>query len=358
MSDENPHPFNRSAIDDVLRTVSGGVATSVRKQIVDAVEDGLRDYLAGVINLNSLGNLGTPQVMVRVRTFQTILDEFRRILDDRYAHVLEHIGQNIGFNFGVSLVSILRNANWIPLNFEALLEFWARFDSSAQIGQVRFSYEKASGEAVVDVRIKDLFLTLGYGQDEPLRHCGFMVGYFAAGMDLVSLLWTRWIRNSIYASPETSWRANRCVNQGQDHEYVTAFTVGLRPEKFPEARDVLVLAIDACQAGNWVESMIDARICLENCLLRIVGEVPSTKFSFGRLLEQLRGVRADIDYEKWRTTYALCSESAHQVSSQNEIAVLGHLFNVWTCLNEGENVELSPEQLGLLRHAREKYLIP
>lgn len=98
--DMNPTPFTGSDIDKVLTTVSGGIESNVRKHIIDTVELGLRDYLAGVVNLNSLGDLGTPQVMIRVRTFQTILDEFRHLLDDRYSHILERVGQNIGFNLG------------------------------------------------------------------------------------------------------------------------------------------------------------------------------------------------------------------------------------------------------------------
>src|SRR5262249_27633744 len=99
-------PFATPDIDRVLTAVSGGLASDVREHIMQAVDSGLRDYLAGVVNLNSLGDLGTPQVMIRVRTFQTILDEFRRLLDDRYATIIEHIGSSIGFNFGISLIRI------------------------------------------------------------------------------------------------------------------------------------------------------------------------------------------------------------------------------------------------------------
>jgi hypothetical protein len=352
-------PFTISEIDRVLTSVSGGLETDVRQHIMETIETGLRDYLAGVVNLNSLGDLGTPQVMIRVRTFQTILDEFRRLLDERYATSLQHIGLNIGFNFAISLIKILKNANWIPLDFEALLKFWALFDSSAQMGHITFNFELTSTrEAVVNSKIKQLFLTVGYGNDEPLRHCDFMVGYHRSTMDVSSMLWTRWIRESIYAKPEVAWRATECVNAGQERDEITAFKTNLRAENLPDVRDTLTLAIEACQKGTWVESMIDARICLENALLRIANIELGTRFSFGRLLEQLKNVRANMDYEKWRVAYASCSEFAHQVKSHNEIAVLGYLFTVWECVCEAENVQLSSEQAGLLIKAKDKYVTP
>src|SRR5258707_15110717 len=98
--------FDKSDVDEVLTAVSGGIEVSVRRHIMESIESGLRDYLAGVVNMTSLGDLGSPQVMLRVRTFQTILDEFRKTLDDRYPQILEHIGRNIGFNFGISLLNI------------------------------------------------------------------------------------------------------------------------------------------------------------------------------------------------------------------------------------------------------------
>lgn len=352
-------PFSTPDIDKVLSAVSGGIEGNVREHIMQTIEVGLRDYLAGVVNLNSLGDLGTPQVMVRVRTFQTILDEFRRLLDERYATSLQHIGQNIGFNFAISLIKILRNANHIPLDFDALLKFWGLFDSSAQMGQITFDVDnEVSGETCVDTKIKHLFLTNGYGSDEPLRHCDFMVGYLHATTDVASLLWTRWIRKSIFARPEVAWRTISCINTGQERDDVTAFRISLRPERFQQVRDTLALAIDACQNGTWVEAMIDARICLENALLLVARHELGTRFSFGRLLEQLKNVRANLDYEKWRVAYASCSEFAHQVKSHNEIAVLGYLFTVWECICEAENLELSTEQAGLLIKAKDKYVTP
>lgn len=359
LSTSPPKPFNTPEIDEVLTAVSGGLASDAREHIMQAVDAGLRDYLAGVVNLSSLGDLGTPQVMIRVRTFQTILDEFRRLLDERYADIIEHIGLNIGFNFGISLVRLLKNSNWIPLDFAALLQFWALFDSSAQMGRMGFEYEhEATGEAAVIAKIKHLFLTIGYGQDEPLRHSNFMIGYLASTTDISSLLWTRWIRHSIYARPANSWRTTTCTTDGSERDDVTAFRLELREERFSDDRDTLAHAIEACESEDWVESMIDARICLENSLLHVVGLPIETRVSFGRLLEQLKNVRANMDVERWKLAYAICSEFAHQRRSHNAIAVLGYLFTVWECLREAEDVELSAVQTGLLAGAREKYITP
>lgn len=359
MNNQDAQPFSVPKIDSVLSSVSGGVAANVREHIMEAVDVGLRDYLAGAVNLNSLGDLGTPQVMIRVRTFQTILDEFRRLLDDRYAGVLEHIGLNIGFNFAISLVKLLQNANWIPLDYESALKFWASFDSSAQMGHITFEYiHEGLGEAAIEARIRNLFLAVGYGHDDPLRHCNFMSGYLLATADVTSLLWTRWIRKSIYAKPEHAWRATTCVSKGQEKDEVTAFRLTLREERFVDVRDTLALAITVCENGSWVEAMIDARICLEDALLRVAGHPPGTRMSFGRLLEQVKKVRAYLDYEKWSVAYAACSDFAHQVKAHNEIAVLGFLFSVWECVREAEEVELSSEQAGLLTKAKDKYLLP
>jgi hypothetical protein len=354
-----PQPFKTFEVDRVLTTVSGGLAGNVREHIVEAVDIALRDYLGSAINLNSLGELGTPQVMIRVRTFQAILDEFRRLLNGHYPLLLTHIGLNMGFNFGISLMRILRNAELIPLDFVSLLHFWARFDSSAQIGRVSMDYVLTNaGEAAVDAKIKQLFLTLGYGDDEPLRHVNLMIGYLIGTVDAASLLWTRWIRASVYETPPYSWRATGCVYGGPERDGAISFTISLLEERLPRVRDGLASAIEACEAGNLVQALILARICLEDSI-RWIGRLSAdTRFSFGRLLEQLEHVRADMDSERWKLAYAACSEAAHQANPKNELSVLDDLFSVWECVREAETMELSDDQAANLLGAQTKYVTP
>jgi hypothetical protein len=364
MDDDAPEmdvakPFKISDIDRVLTSVSGGLAANLRQHVMKAVDISLRDNLGDVVSLSSLAALGTPQVMIRVRTLQTILDEFRRLLAPKYTSILEHVDLNIGFNFGVSLIKTLRNANSIPLDFSALLGFWARFDSTAQMGHFSFDFHlKDTGEAVVETTIKQLFVTLGYGQDEPLRHSSLMVGYLVGAADTASLLWTRWLRASVYENPPRAWCAAKCVSGNHDRDGVTTFSLELREERSPGVRDRLVLAIEACEAGNGVKAMIDARMCLEESMLRIAGHSKETRFSFGRLLEQLQNVRADINYGKWKTAYDTCSGFAHQAGVHNEVEILGYLFYVWECVREAEGIELSDEQKANLLGRKDKYVLP
>src|SRR5205807_10173001 len=119
-------------------------------------------FLFGLVNMPKLATLGAPHVMLRVRTFQTILDDFRIALGEQYDPIRNRIGRAIGFNFGITLLRVLKHANRLPVAYGALLEFWARFDSAAQMGDYRVKIKEA-GEtgAVVDDNIRDLFLTLG-----------------------------------------------------------------------------------------------------------------------------------------------------------------------------------------------------
>jgi hypothetical protein len=350
-------PFRAKDINLVLSSVSGAIASGVRERIMGAVDASLGDYLTGVMNLTSLDDLGTPQVMIRVRTFQTILDEFRKQLDDRYSRVLERIGLNIGFNFGISLIKILNNSHWMALDYEAVLKFWALFDSSAQIGNVDFDLKSNDSDAAtVHVRIKRLFLTLGYGADEPLRHASFMLGYLLGAADVTAMLWTRWIRQSDWQNPKRAWRALGCEVAGTDKDDISAFQIALREEAFPDVRDTFVRAINASEEGKYVDAMMAARICLEESLRRVAGHPSETRVSFGRLLEEIDGVRADLVFENWKIAYDVCSKYAHQINAEN--AVLSNLFLVWECVRDAENVVLSSEQRANLADAQHKYLLP
>src|SRR5437763_2480713 len=105
--------FDDREVDEVLTSVTGAVELEVKKQISQIVEKAIRDVMFGVVNMTKLGNLGAPQVMLRVRTFQMILDDFKGELGDKYDGILGRIGRNIGFNFGLTLTRILRQSQKI-----------------------------------------------------------------------------------------------------------------------------------------------------------------------------------------------------------------------------------------------------
>jgi hypothetical protein len=364
---EFEEPFDTAQIGRVLTSVSGGLASKLRDHMVHAVDAMLRDQFVDVVNLNSLGALGAPQVMIRVRTLQTILDEFRRLFAKKYPELLEHIGRNIGFNFGISLIRILRSAKRIPLDFSALLGFWARFDTAAQMGHFVFEFEdRDDGSAVITAHIRDLFVTLGYGDDEPLRHGSLMTGYLVGAADAASLLWSRWLRGSVFQNPVRYWSAVGCLSRGQERDGASAFSLELREERLPAVRDGFVHAIEACEARKSRDSMIGARICMEKSILRVAGYPADTRFSFGRLLEQLEKVRADLKYEQWKAAYDACSVFAHEdpehnearaATKQNEVEVLDYLFNVWECIREAEATEMSEEQKVNLKTQSARYLM-
>src|SRR4051812_29988063 len=127
----NIEAFDRTHVGDALADVSGGAEDNLRQELTEVLEKELRQFLFGLVNMPKLATMGAPHVMLRVRTFQTILDDFRGELGGEYDPVLTRIGRTIGFNFGITLLRVLRHAGRLPLTYEALLEFWAQFDSAA-----------------------------------------------------------------------------------------------------------------------------------------------------------------------------------------------------------------------------------
>jgi hypothetical protein len=221
--------FEVSQVGDVLAEVSGGAEDNLRRELTDVLEKEIRQFLFGLVNMPKLATLGAPHVMLRVRTFQTILDDFRVALGEQYDPILTRIGRAIGFNFGMTLLRVLKHANRLPLEYDALLEFWAKFDSAAQMGEYRLLLKEKSEKdgAVVDVNIKDLFLTLGYEDDDPLRHCPFITGYFDGALDTALFLWTRWIGQSIFKDPRVLWSVAGCDDPSREEHGVVRFSLKL-----------------------------------------------------------------------------------------------------------------------------------
>jgi hypothetical protein len=354
--------FDKNDVADVLTQVTGGVESDLRGQITAVIENGLRDLLFGLVNMQSLADHGAPQVMLRVRTFQTILDDFRNELNEEYDPILRRIGRTIGFNFGITLMRILRGANRIPTEYEALLEFWAKYDSAAQMGEYRLEIKEDRDEAdkaEVLVSIKDLFLTVGY-DDEPLRHCPFITGYFEAALDTSLFLWTRWIKKeSVYKDPKHQWTVvDADEDVSREDEGIISFTVHLSEERWTDLKDNLATAIQKCETKEWVESIRFGRIVLEHGLMILGGEDPAvTKVSFGRLLKQIDKARLPINAKRWERTYADCSKTVHTTMVLNEFNVMSMLFNIWRCVQEVERIQVSEEQIALIR-SDQSYINP
>lgn len=355
---ENLIPFERPQVEEVLAEVSGGLETDMRRSLTEILDKGLRDFLFGLVNMPKLAHLGAPHVMLRVRTFQTILDDFRAALENQYDPILTRIGRTIGFNFGISLLRVLRHAQRLPMKYDALLEFWAKFDSAAQMGDYTLVLKEENEHTTqVDVSIKDLFLTLGYEDDEPLRHCPFITGYFEGALDTTMLLWTRWIQQSPFKDPKALWSVSKYDDIVREERGVIRFNVTLSEERWPELKNHLARAIELSEREKWTESILAGRIALERSLVCCAAEEPEQKVSFGRLLELLQKVRLPIDPDLWRRTYAQCSETAHQVKVLSEVTVTNILFNVWRCIKEVEAVTLTPEQSAAIKQNRTKYVI-
>jgi hypothetical protein len=351
--------FEVSQVGDVLADVSGGAEDNLRRELTDVLEKEIRQFLFGLVNMPKLATLGAPHVMLRVRTFQTILDDFRGALGEQYDPILTRIGRAIGFNFGITLLRVLKHANRLPLEYDALLEFWAKFDSAAQMGEYRLQLkEYGEGGAVVDVIIRDLFLTLGYEDDDPLRHCPFITGYFDGALDTALFLWTRWIRQSIFKDPRILWSVSGYDAPSREEHGVVHFNLRLIPERWPELKDLLYRAVELGEAKKWNESILSGRMALERGLVRFAEEdPPDLKVSFGKLLDQLARVRAPLDVDRWKRTYAECSETAHTVKVISEMTVSNILFNVWRCLKEVESVVVAPEFLTEIKQNRARYVI-
>ena len=353
-------PFDSSDVADVLAEVAGGMQENLRRELTSLMDRELREFLFGLVNMPKLGNLGAPQVMLRVRTFQTILDDFRGALGDQYDGILKRIGRGIGFNFAITLLRVLRHANRVPKKYDALLEFWAKFDSAAQMGDFKFAIHELSDEqARVEVNIRDLFVTLGYGDDEPLRHCPFITGYLEGALDTSMFLWTRWIRESDFKDPQVLWSVSACDEIVRESPGLVRFNVTLKKEPLPTLKDILARAVDLSETERWGESIITGRVALERSVVCCAQEEPpELKVSFGRVLEQLERVRADLDFEVWRRTYDECSKPAHQVKTLNEVTVTNILFNVWRCVKETESLTLAPELVAEIKKNHFKYVIP
>jgi len=227
------------------------------------------------------------------------------------------------------------------------------------MGEFTFELKDQAKETYVDVRIKDLFLTHGYGSDEPLRHSPFIEGYLEAALDSACFLWTRWIRKSIYEKPAHLFCATGCAPAGTDTDGVTRFRITLQEETYPALKDILADSVEACLQTKWTDAVLKGRIVLEQGAMHLAGETAEgLKVSFGRLQTQLKSVRVTLDHERWTRAYENCSQYAHRSQLANELAVLGILFDVWRCAYEVQTVKVSAELIREIQNNRKNYIIP
>ena len=356
MSEKLPKGFDREGAERVLSTSKGEqIKIDLSKRITEIIDEDLSEFFTkevAVLNMDALKKAGMPHVMLRVGTIQTILDEFRKALEPGYESALREIGEQVGLTFSIDLINFLRKSMNLPLDQEALLEFWAIFDSSADMGKI--SVDPRIKDNRIQVGIENSFLTKNYEEDKH-RHCAFFQGYIRGVVDTSICQWTRWIAETRYAPPAQKWWVESVVKGCPPASENCEFVVNLLEERYPQSRSAFSSSIRSIQQQNYGDASLSARLALERALKEPLGIDDEVPVSFARLLKAYQETQVPLAYSRWLFSYDEISKTAHEVRIVNYHEAIGTILSVKKLLDEWTQISLSEEQRRSLLAKKSEY---
>lgn len=349
------HHFKQEEADEILESAFEELKPLLTQAITKALENRLDEFLATspLISLDALKRAGMPQVLLRVRTLQTLLDVMREQIQFNYSENLRNAGKLVGFTFGIDVIGLLEQKRRIPIDYNALLRFWSLYDSSAGMGTLSFLIR----EGRLSINIQENFLTLDYDSNRH-RHCSFWEGYLQAVLDTLICMWLRWIEEvGSYRIPSERWVVVDVREVTQD--MTCSFDVTLVKEIQTKPRDLLVNAMRQIYQKNFAGAVQTGRIALELSAKELIGLPEDFKVSFGRLLTVYQNSGLSLSYKNWEKTYGLASEPMHRRVSYDERQAVRILQAVQELLIEANIIRPSDEQREDILNRKPEYsLLP
>jgi hypothetical protein len=273
------------------------------------------------------------------------------VYDELYPSIMHSAGYRVGLSFAIDLMEYLKERELsedthgaLPLDYDALLEFWTLFDSSTDFGQFSFSLQSDPEGHTFDIAVKESFLVQKY--DERIhRHCAFLEGYIHGTLDGSFAQWVRWINSTHYRPPSRNLEISS-VKEHSQTENNCVFRCETSPEKLPGSKDLLIHSIECLWEKDYHECYISLRKSLENAVKELVELQDDDILKFTQLINCFQECGVGISYEKWRRLYGVLSGAAHSrpkgtVFTQYD--TLMSLVDTWILLKELP-AKLPPQQ--------------
>ena len=332
--------------DEIKEKLSESIRTIVDRNMSDFFDKN------PIINMDSLKKAGTPHVLLRLKTLHIIFDGVRKTLGDQYLDVLRSIGEDVGFSFSVDLIDYLeRDKSKIPLDYDALLDFWSLFDSRADMGI--FTVKIDENNKKIEVIIENSFLVKGYENDKH-RHCAFFEGYITGILDGAMCQWTRWIEKSIYRPPKALWQVIRVKEDRKGEQCL--FTVDITKENYITPRNLLVSAIQEFKHGDFDKAMLQARLGLEFAIKEPIQLTEADKIKFTQLVKAYQKYQIGISYQKWIALYKTMSDvAAHSRRSITGNECLENINRTRKLINEWSGIYLDDDTVTKVKGEKQKY---
>ena len=348
------HHFRSEEAGEIIESAFADLRPILTGSISRALEESLDQYLvtSPLISLDALKRAGTPQVLLRIRTLQILLDAFRQRAEPGYEALLRRAGRSVGLTFGIEMIALLEEKGRIPIDLDSLLRFWSLYDSSAGMGIL----EPSMRGSRLTIRIRDNFLTVDYASGQH-PHCPFWEGYLQAALDSSMCMWLRWIENAgIHKVPKDRWMVVDARENPLDSP--CSFELKLAPEVQAEPRDQFTTALIDLREGRYTEAVQKGRIALELSVKGMIGLPGDFKVSFGKFKAVCRDLGVPLSYEKWEDAYAVASDPMHLPIQVNLREAVGTLQSIQTLLVEAISMELSPQQREDLLGREAEYRLP
>jgi len=336
--------FTKDEVSEVLGLSGAELSSKVGADLSQHIFQMLEDYFSrtSFFNLEALKKANMPHVSLRVKTVHLMLDGFRHeISPETHLKILRSIGQETGFSFSLDFISFLKSRK-IPLNYDALLEAWVQFDSSADWGKLNATFES---DNLIKVEVKRNFLRLGYETDFH-RHCTFFEGYIENVIDGIFLQWTRWIEKTPLRPPPLSYEVIS-VNEDKTEERLNdtcVFLVNFAKESLPSTRSVLANAIEFYHERMDERCGSEARKVLEYALKEKLGHPVDANLKTQLCIDECSKYVPEFDGKAWTETYGVLSKPEH-ISGIRITDTYSVLREVTGLVRRLSRVSLTPDQI-------------
>jgi hypothetical protein len=347
--------YTKDEISQVLGFTGNELRDRLRRDLKQEVDRALEKYFSGslLFNLDMLRRVNMPHVVLRVKTVQYLLDNFRERFGDQereYKHLLEKIGYKVGTGFGIDFIGfLLAIPKQMPINQETLVETWTTFDSSAEWGKLR---AVTSSTDVISIGIEDSFLIRTYEKPKH-QHCAFLKGYVRGVLDEVLLEWSHIVGNPPHNIPVAKVEVGQ--NLEKTHERMCVFENAIRPETLPKTRDAIFMAVQSYRQGDYVDAVEKTRIVIEYAIKESLKLPVAGHIKFSAALQPCAKYIKGFDLAPWTEVWNMSSKSHHILAQYTEDQAFDILFNgrrlsADLCLSPIPEEETTAARESIMRH--------
>lgn len=296
----------------------------LKKEIHDALDkriDALLDKIPMTYDKKSgtLLKTGMETVSFRTKTFGLLLDALTaNYKKDTYENILRTVGELTGSSFSLDLFHYLRKIQKIPKDYEALLHFWAGYDSSAGFGIIEIK-DFSEDDKYIDINVSNSYLVRSQKEKEKEnwhKYCSYLEGYIYGTLyESLSELYHLLDETEIYRPPNNLLKPILPI-QDKPKDTICQFRVNIDIEKLTHASKQLYKAKKGYRDRSYIEGASSARTVFEYSLKELFDIPLEDPTSFYRLrrgfFDYCPSKDIKVKLKHYDSAYAKASEILHK----------------------------------------------